>query len=73
MKIRRSPKELTLEAVVQSDGTVGTVTILKLLDSVFGLDEEAIACAKKWRFVPGTRFGEPVAVLVTLEISFNLR
>ncbi len=62
-----------LEAVVLMDGTVGDVQITKSLDSVFGLDEEAIKAAKQWRFVPGTRFGEPVAVLVSIELSFNLR
>ena len=62
-----------VEAVVLPDGTVGDVQITKSLDPVFGLDEEAVKAAKQWRFVPGTRFGQPVAVLVTIEISFNLR
>ena len=62
-----------LEAVVLTDGTVGDIQITKSLDSVFGLDEEAVKAAKQWRFVPGTRFGEPVAVLVSIELSFNLR
>ena len=62
-----------LEAVVLPDGTVGDVRITKSLDQVFGLDAEAIRAAKQWRFVPGTRFGEPVAVLVVLELSFTLR
>ena len=34
---------------------------------------EAIKAAKQWRFRPGMRFGEPVAVLVTIELSFTLR
>ena len=62
-----------LEAVVQPDGTVGDVRVTKSLDAVFGLDEEAIRAAKQWRFRPGTRFGEPVAVLVVLELTFTLR
>ena len=62
-----------LEAVVLTDGTVGDIQITKSLDSVFGLDEEAVKAAKQWRFVPGTRFGEPVAVLVSIELSFTLR
>ena len=62
-----------LEAVVLADGTVGDIQITKSLDSVFGLDEEAVKAAKQWRFLPGTRFGEPVAVLVSIELSFNLR
>ena len=62
-----------LDAVVLADGTVGDVQVTKSLDPVFGLDAEAIKAARQWRFVPGTRFGEPVAVLVTIELTFTLR
>ena len=62
-----------LECVVLPDGTVGRVDVVKSLDPTFGLDAEAVKAAKQWRFVPGTRFGEPVAVLVTIELTFTLR
>lgn len=62
-----------LECVVLADGTVGEVKIVKSLDKVFGLDEQAIKAAKAWRFLPGRRFGEPVPVLVTIELTFTLR
>ena len=62
-----------LECVVLPDGRVGDVTITKSLDKIFGLDEEAIKAAQQWRFAPGRRFGEPVAVHVTLELEFTLR
>ena len=62
-----------LDCVVMPDGTVGNVEVTKSLDSTFGLDQEAIKAAKQWRFVPGTRLGEPVAVLVTIELTFTLR
>jgi protein TonB len=62
-----------LECVVMPDGSVGNVEIVRSLDSTFGLDQEAIKAAKQWRFRPGTRFGEPVAVLVTIELTFTLR
>jgi len=62
-----------LECVVNSDGTVGSVEVVKSLDRTFGLDQEAVKAAKQWRFSPGTRFGEPVAVLVTIELTFTLR
>jgi protein TonB len=62
-----------LEGVVLPDGTVGDVKVMRSLDPVFGLDQEAIKAAKQFRFVPGTRFGEPVAVLVSFEIEFTLR
>ena len=62
-----------LEAVVMPDGTVGDVRITKSLDPIFGLDREAVQAAKRWRFVPGRRFGEPVPVLVVIELTFTLR
>ena len=62
-----------LECVVRPDGSVGDVQILRSLDGVFGLDQEAIKAAKQWRFAPGTRLGEPVPVLVTIELTFTLR
>ena len=62
-----------LECVVGPDGSIGQVNIVKSLDKVFGLDDEAVKAAKQWRFDPGRRFGEPVAVYVTLELAFTLR
>jgi protein TonB len=62
-----------LECVVMPDGSVGRVDVVKSLDPTFGLDAEAVKAAKQWRFQPGTRFGEPVAVLVTIELTFTLR
>jgi TonB family protein len=55
------------------DGTVGRVAVVRSLDSTFGLDQEAIKAAKQWRFRPGTRLGEPVSVLITIELAFTLR
>lgn len=64
---------VTLRAVVMPDGSVGRVEVVKSLDAVFGLDQEAIKAARQWRFAPGMRLGEPVAVRVQLELSFTLR
>jgi TonB family protein len=62
-----------LECVVRADGSVGDVQVARSLDPVFGLDQEAIKAAKQWRFAPGTRLGEPVSVLITIELTFTLR
>ncbi len=64
---------VTMEAVVLPDGSVGTVQITKSLDSTFGLDKEAIKTVKQWRFEPGRRLGQPVPVLILIEMSFTLR
>ena len=62
-----------LDVIVLPDGSVGPVRIRRSLDSTFGLDNQAIEAARQWRFQPGARYGEPVAVQVTLEMYFNLR
>ena len=38
-----------------------------------GLDLEAMKAARQWRFRPGTRMGEPVSVLVIIQLDFTLR
>jgi TonB family protein len=62
-----------LECVVKPDGSVGEVQVVRSLDMAFGLDLEAIKAARQWRFRPGTRQGEPVPVLVTIQLDFALR
>jgi TonB family protein len=62
-----------VECVVLPDGTVGDVQVVKSLDPTFGLDQEAVKAAKQWRFIPGRRNGQPVAVLITIELTFTLR
>jgi protein TonB len=62
-----------LECIVRPDGTVTDVQVLRSLDSTFGLDQEAIKAAQKWRFRPGTLQGQPVPVLITIELQFTLR
>jgi protein TonB len=62
-----------LEAVVNADGTVGEVRVVRSLDKEFGLDDEAVKAVKDWRFKPGTRDGVPVPVLVEIEMTFTVR
>lgn len=64
---------VVLECIVRPDGSVGDVQVVRSLDPNFGLDQQAVAAAKKWHFAPGTRMGEPVPVLVTIELTFTLR
>lgn len=61
-----------LEVIVNTDGTVGNVKVVRSLDAIHGLDEQAINAAKAWRFAPGSRDGAPVPVLVTIEMAFTL-
>ncbi len=65
--------EVLLECIVQPDGAVGNIKVVRSLDAAFGLDQEAIKAARQWRFAPGTKQGQPVPVLVTIAIAFTLR
>ncbi len=62
-----------LECIVMPDGSVGEIKVTRSLDPIFGLDQEAIKAAKNWRFRPGMRQGEPVPVIITIELTFTLR
>lgn len=62
-----------LQCVVMPDGTVGDVRVTRSLDPTFGLDQEAIKAAKRWRFKPGLMNGKPVAVAISIELTFTLR
>ena len=62
-----------LKVVVRADGDVGDVQVSMSLDTENGLDDEAVRAAKQWKFKPGTKDGKPVAVEVTLEMTFTLK
>jgi periplasmic protein TonB len=62
-----------LEAVVMENGSVGQVRVTRSLDPTFGLDLEAERTVRKWVFAPGTRLGQPVPVVIEIEMSFTLR
>lgn len=61
---------VTLKAVVNEKGETTAVRVVKKLG--LGLDEKAIEAVQKWRFNPGMKDGEPVPVMVTIEVSFRL-
>ena len=64
-----------MECIVLPDGTVDpkSIKITRSLDSTFGLDQQAIVAVKQWRFRPGTFKGQPVPVIVNVELTFTLR
>ena len=64
---------VVLNCVVRPDGKCSDIRVMKSLDMVFGLDQQAVASAREWLFRPGMRMGQPVPVLVTLEIGFTIR
>jgi len=62
-----------LEVIVLANGTVGPVKVIKSLDKVYGLDQEAINAARQWVFLPSTQDGKPVDVVVRFILDFHVR
>jgi protein TonB len=72
-KQNRIEGNVGLSAVVRSDGVVGEVTVTESLDSVYGLDANAVKAMKLWEFKPGMKDGKPVAVRVRVEMTYTLK
>jgi protein TonB len=62
-----------VDAVVRADGTVGDVAVIRSLDTMHGLDDEAVRATKQWEFESGRKDGKAVAVRVTIEHTFRLK
>jgi TonB family protein len=54
-------------------GTDGTAQDMRVVRSLgFGLDDKAVQAISQWHFKPGTKDGEPVTVMATIEVNFRL-
>ena len=60
-----------LDCVVDTDGRVGEVKVVKALHD--DLDREAVKAARQWEFKPGTKDGQAVRVQIALEMTFSLK
>jgi protein TonB len=69
----RAQGVVTVACVVETNGECGDLSIVRTFTPPYGLDRQALAAARRWRFEPGRREGKPVRVRVNLEIEFNIR
>ena len=56
---------------IHKDGTLTLDEVVRELD--YGLTQRAVEALQQWKFEPGTKNGEPVAVSLTVEVNFNLK
>ena len=68
---RKQQGEVVLRVIVAKDGSVYSAEVQRTSDPVF--NENAIETVKRWQFQPATKDGEPVAVLINVEVSFRLQ
>jgi TonB family protein len=61
---------VVLRVVLSADGSVGSISAVRGLPN--GLTEQAIAAARRIRFVPAKKDGRPVSVAVTVEYNFSV-
>lgn len=62
-----------LQCVVRADGGCGDATVLRSLDSVYGLDDEAVQTMGRWRFKPALLERRAVPVRISVDMKFALR
>jgi TonB family protein len=56
---------------VDRDGRATNIRVVRGLGA--GLDQQAVAAVRQWRFSPARRHGVPVDVVVDVSVDFRLR
>jgi protein TonB len=61
-----------LLAVIEKDGTVGEIEVVKSPDQRWGFDLATIDAVKQWRYQPALMNGGPVAAYIQVMVEFTL-
>jgi TonB family protein len=61
---------VVLSLVVGPDGRAHDIRVRRSLG--LGLDEKAVETVRTWKFEPARKDGQPVAVLISIEVNFRL-
>jgi len=59
-----------ISLIVDEQGMPQNIQIMKMLD--YGLDQNAVDAVGKYRFRPAMKSGQPVPVMIAVEVSFRL-
>jgi len=62
-----------LQAIVERDGSVGEVSLLRCNRPGLGFEDAALAAVRQWRYEPATQNGEPVDAVITVIVEFTLQ
>jgi len=63
-------RTVLLNLIVDATGRASNIHVVRGLGN--GLDEKAVEALNKWKFKPGYKEGQPVAVAATIEVNFRL-
>ena len=61
---------VVVSAEIGTDGLAYNIKAVRGLG--LGLDEKAIEAISQWKFKPGSKNGQPVPVMATIEVNFRL-
>jgi TonB family protein len=61
---------VVLAVVVDRDGVASQINLMRGIG--LELDEQAVEAVRQWKFKPGTKDGQPVSVMATIEVNFRL-
>jgi len=61
---------VVVQTEIHTDGRAHNISVVKSLDP--GLDHNAIDAISQWKFEPGKKDGEAVAVTATIEVNYRL-
>jgi TonB family protein len=62
---------IVLSVIVRPNGLPGDIKVVR--PAGFGLDAKAIEAVQQWRFNPGSKSGQAVAVQAQTELSFRIQ
>ena len=69
-RVAKLQGKVFLFVIITSAGTVDNAVVLRGLGK--GMDENALEAIKQWKFVPAMKDGQPIPVMLTVEMQFAL-
>ena len=71
-RVARLEGNVILQAIINADGSVGDLEVLRCNRPSMGFEEAAMSAVKEWRYEPATQNGRPVEVYFTVFVEFKL-
>ncbi len=69
---QRITGDVEIEGVLGTNGRLGRVRVVRSLDPLFGLDDQAISSVLQWTFEPARSNGQSVPSIVSLVVTFQI-
>jgi protein TonB len=71
-RVARLEGNVILQAIIRSDGTVGSIEVLRTNRPGMGFEDAAISAVQEWRYKPALQNGKAVEVYFTVFVDFKL-